>query len=129
MQIGKLAKAVNCHIETVRYYEKVGLLSPPERKANGYRDYTQSHLQHLRLIRRARSLGFSQDEVRSLVELTNVNDNPCDKVHGMALQQLSVINGKLKEMKEMKKALRRLADACESGNHQSCPVLDELIAE
>ena len=129
MLIGKLARAVNCHIETVRYYEKVGLLSPSRRKYNGYRDYTQDHLQHLRLIRRARSLGFSQDEVRNLVELTNVNDNSCDKVHDMALQQLNVINEKLKEMQDMKKALRKLADACESGDHENCPVLDELIAE
>jgi len=72
MQIGQLAKTVNCHIETIRYYEKIGLLSPAERQPNGYRIYTQTHLSHLRLIRRARSLGFTQDEVRDLVELTKL---------------------------------------------------------
>ena len=129
MQIGQLAKTVNCHIETIRYYEKIGLLLPAERQANGYRIYTQTHLSHLRLIRRARSLGFTQDEVRDLVELTKLNENPCDQVHQMALHQLTVMQKKLKEIQGMKKALRKLANACETGEHESCPVLNELTAE
>lgn len=128
MQIGQLAKAVDCHIETVRYYEKIGLLSPPMRRANGYRDYTNEHLQHLRLIRRARSLGFSQDEVRALVELANSKENSCEQVHDMTLKQLDALNAKLKEMQRMKKALRSLASACEAGKHDSCPVLEELTS-
>jgi len=129
MQIGQLAKTVNCHIETIRYYEKIGLLLPAERQTNGYRIYTQTHLSHLRLIRRARSLGFTQDEVRDLVELTKLKKNTCDQVHQMALHQLNVMQKKLKEIQGMKKALRKLANACETGEHESCPVLNELTSK
>lgn len=126
MRIGQIAKAVDCHVETVRYYEKIGMLSLPLRSPNGYRDYTTEHLKQLRLIRRARSLGFSQNEVRSLVELASANKDQCDQVYNLTLKQLNVIDTKLREMQRIKKALRSLATACEEGDHENCPVLDDL---
>ena len=129
MRIGELAQAVGCHIETVRYYEKVGLIPVSARKPNGYRDYSEKHLQYLRLVRRARSLGFSQNEIFELVRLIDIKDDSCDKVHEMVNKQIVALNQKLKEIKHIKKALTQLSIACEQGNHNDCPALDELLRE
>ena len=129
MRIGELAQAVGCHIETVRYYEKVGLIPVSARKPNGYRDYSDRHLQYLRLVRRARSLGFSQSEIFDLVQLIDIKDDSCDKVYGLVNTQIDALNQKLKEIKNIKKALTQLSVACEQGNHNDCPALDELLRE
>ena len=129
MRIGELAQAVGCHIETVRYYEKVGLIPVSARKPNGYRDYSDRHLQYLRLVRRARALGFSQNEIFELVRLIDIKDDSCDKVHEMVDKQIVALNQKLKEIKHIKKALTQLSIACEQGNHNDCPALDELLRE
>ena len=129
MRIGELAQAVGCHIETVRYYEKIGLIPVPARKPNGYRDYSDRHLKYLRLVRRARSLGFAQSEIFELVQIIDIKNDSCDKVHSMVNKQITVLNQKLKEIKNIKKALTQLSIACEKGAHHECPTLDELLRE
>ena len=127
MRIGELAKAVGCHIETVRYYEKVGLIPASARKANGYSDYSDKHLQYLRLVRRAGSLGFSQSEVQELVNLIDIKGNSCEQVLSIVTKQITVLNEKLKEIRRIKKALTDLSAACEEGRHDDCPALEELL--
>lgn len=129
MRIGELAQAVGCHIETVRYYEKIGLIPVSARKPNGYRDYSDKHLQYLRLVRRAKSLGFAQSEVQELVNLIEVKDNSCEQVFSMVTQQITVLDEKLKEIRRIKKALTDLATACEQDRHSDCPALEELLQE
>ena len=129
MRIGELAQAVGCHIETVRYYEKVGLIPVSARKPNGYRDYSARHLQYLRLVRRAKSLGFSQQEVHELVNLIEIKDRSCDQVFSIVTKQMTVLDEKLKEIRRLKTALTDLSSACEEGKHSDCPALEELLQE
>ena len=96
MKIGTLAKLVDCHVETVRYYEKEKLLPPANKLANGYGEYSDIHLKSLLLTRHAKQLGFSQKQVRELVRLTAGQNNPCDEVHRLTLTQLEVIKEKLR---------------------------------
>ena len=129
MQIGELGNAVNCSVETIRYYEKVGLLPLPTRAANGYRIYNDEHLKFLRLIRRARSLGFSQEQVRELYALATSQDSPCNEVWELTKKQLEFGKEKQKELRRVGRALKKLADACERDNHATCPILEELISD
>jgi len=129
MKIGELAKAVDCHVETVRYYEKEGMLSEPPRSVNGYRMYTPQHLRQLRLIRRARDLGFPQEQVKSLIRLAHDVDSPCDDVYELTKSQVVNVDEKIKELKRLKSALVSMKKACEAGNQKSCPSLDNLFCE
>jgi len=129
MKIGALSKAVGCHVETVRYYEKEGLLPPATRAANGYGEYSDTHLKLLRLIRHAKGLGFSQTQMRELVRLTRKQDSACDEVHQLTLAQLSVIAEKLRALRKMQKALKELSSACERNQHVDCPVLEHLVGD
>jgi MerR family mercuric resistance operon transcriptional regulator len=129
MNIGKLAKAVGCHVETVRYYEKEGMLSEPPRSGNGYRIYMPQHLRQLRLIRRARNLGFTQDQVKNLIRLAYDVDNPCDDVYELTKSQVVNVDLKIRELKRLKSALVSMKKACEKGNHKSCPSLDILFCD
>lgn len=127
MRIGELAQAVDCHIETVRYYEKVGLIPVSARKPNGYRDYSDKHLQYLRLVRRAKSLGFSQLEVHELVNLIEFKNSSCDQVFSIVTKQIAVLDEKLKEIRRLKTALTDLSSACEEGRYSDCPALAKLL--
>ncbi len=129
MQIGELAHAVDCSVETVRYYEKAGLIPPAHRATNGYRIYNGIHLKLLRLIRRARSLGFSQEQVFALTTLANSQDSSCNEVLAITRQQLVLVKLKQRELQRVARALKKLVGSCEQGDHTSCPVLDELISD
>ncbi|NND00252.1 MAG: helix-turn-helix domain-containing protein, partial [Gammaproteobacteria bacterium] len=124
VKIGELAKSVGCHVETVRYYEKEGMLPEPPRSESGYRIYTPQHLRQLRLIRRAKELGFSQDQIKSLIRLSYDVDDPCDDVYELTVAQVANVDNKIKELKRLKSALISMKKACEAGNHKSCPSLD-----
>ena len=129
MHIGELARSVDCSVETVRYYERAGLLPKTARAANGYRIYTDEHLKLLRLIRRARSLGFSQAQVRELSALATSQASPCNEVWALTKQQLILVAEKQAKLQRVAAALSKLAAACEQGDHTRCPVLEELISE
>lgn len=127
MKIGELANSVNCHVETVRYYEKEGLLPPARRLANGYGDYSNTHLALLRLIRRSKELGFRQQHIRELVKLTDHSNKSCAEVHQLTLTQWDSVKRKIKELRKIERALKTLASACETNTLANCPVLLELI--
>lgn len=127
MKIGYLAKAIGCHVETVRYYEKEGLIPPAIKMANGYGDYSETHLKLLRLIRHAKSLGFSQQSVRELVELATNEGGACAEVHQLTNKQLDVVRHRLAGLRKMQKNLERLSTACEQNEQENCPVLEQLI--
>ena len=129
MKIGTLAKAVECHVETVRYYEKEGLLPPAKRGANGYSEFSDIHLQLLRLIRRAKSLGFTQSQIRELIRLARSQDNACEDVHQITLAQLDVVAEKLHDLRKIQNALKKLSAACEQNKHADCLVLEQLVSD
>ena len=126
MRIGSIAKSVGCHVETIRYYEKVGLIPPAAREPNGYGRYTIEHLRLLRLIRHARDLGFSQDQIRNLSHLASHQDNACEEVHRLTKDQLTVIDEKMAHLRRMKKDLQALSRSCENNKQDSCPALQRL---
>jgi len=127
MRIGDLATACDCAAETIRYYEKIGLLPKPFRTANGYRCYDKQHQKWLQFILRSRRLGFTQDEVRRLTEIAQKAEPPCVDVHSLFTDHVSQVRRKMRDLKRMEKALMRLSAKCEKGTLNECPVIDELM--
>jgi DNA-binding transcriptional MerR regulator len=129
MRIGILAKSANCHVETVRYYEKEGLIPPAKKMSNGYGLYSDSHLKVLRLIRNAKSLGFSQVQIRELSQLALLQDHACNEVYQLTKNQLITIDQKLKDLKVIRKSLNSLAVTCEKNSNENCPALERLASK
>lgn len=127
MRIGQLAETCNCSPETIRYYEKIGLLPPAIRQHNGYRDYQSSHQKWLGFILRSKALGFSQSEVRRLTDLANAPSSTCQDVHELILEHIRDVRGRLEELKKMEASLLRLEKKCIDETLHECPVIDELM--
>ena len=127
MRIGGLAKTCNCSRETIRYYEKIRLLPPAVRTANGYRSYDSSHQKWLHFILRSRALGFSQDEVRRLTSLANAPTSTCEDVHELILAHIRDVRGRLNELQKLETSLLRLEAKCIDETLHECPVIDELM--
>ena len=128
MQIGKLAKYCNCPVETIRYYEKIGLLPKPMRLSNGYRSYDEAHRKWLQFILRSRALGFSQDEVRRLPDVAHQQRPACVAVRDLLQEHVDDVQKRVRELQRMERALVRLKDKCHDGTLHDCPVIDELMA-
>ena len=128
MRIGKLATSCGCPVETIRYYEKIGLLPPPARLANGYRSYDAVHGKWLQFILRSRGLGFSQNEVRQLTDLAHQKRPACVEVHDVLQEHVDDVQERIRELERMKRALVRLKDKCHDGTLHDCPVIDELMS-
>lgn len=124
--IGALSKATGCNIETIRYYERVGVLLKPPRTSGGQRNYDQHHLKRLNFVRRSRELGFSLNEVRQMLRLVDGGDVTCDQVHDIALEHLADVGTKIKDLKRMEKILKQTAAKCEGGKAPECPIIDAL---
>lgn len=127
MRIGTLAAACNCPAETIRYYEKIGLLPKPLRTANGYRSYDERHQKWLQFVLRSRALGFTQDEVRRLSNIADQSQPVCADVHQLLVEHIVDVRKKLLDLKRMEKALARLKSKCQDGTLNDCPVIDELM--
>lgn len=126
MKIGELAKATETKVETVRFYEKSGLLPPPARTSGNYRSYGNDHLQRLSFIRRARDLGFSLDDVRELLTLADDRDRPCGAVDTIASGHLSAVERKLADLTRMRDELRRVVGSCRQGTVGDCKIIETL---
>lgn len=126
LSIGSLAKQTGVAVETVRYYEKIGLLPEPVRTAGNYRSYTRSDLQRLGFIRRARDLGFSLDQIRSLLTLADDRHRSCHEVDEIAQAQLKTIEGKIADLQALQQQLDRLIRQCAKGTVANCLILDAL---
>ena len=107
MKIGELATATATKVETVRYYEKIGLLPPPARTSANYRAYGNDHLARLSFIRRARDLGFTLEAVRELLTLSDDKDQSCDAVDGIARIHLTEIDRKIADLSALRGELDR----------------------
>jgi MerR family mercuric resistance operon transcriptional regulator len=127
MRIGTLAASCNCPAETIRYYEKIGLLPKPVRTANGYRSYDERHQKWLQFVLRSRALGFTQDEVRRLSNIADQSQPVCADVHQLLVEHIVDVRKKLLDLKRMEKALARLKLKCQDGTLNDCPVIDELM--
>jgi len=128
MHIGELARACDCAAETIRYYEKIGLLPQTVRLANGYRSYEDTHLKWLQFILRSKELGFSQDEVRRLTDLAHQKQPACADVHELLEEHVNDVRKRVRALKRMERALVRLKTQCQDGTLHDCPVIDELMS-
>ena len=127
MRIGELSADCGCPVETIRYFEKIGLLPHPSRGANGYRSYDESQRKWLHFILRSRALGFTQKEVRRLSDIAQGPDPACADVHEMLIEHVSDVRKKLTDLRRLEKSLERLKSKCQDGTLNDCPVIDELM--
>jgi MerR family mercuric resistance operon transcriptional regulator len=125
LTIGKLAKAAGVGVETVRYYQRCGLLPVPERAFGTVRQYSQQSLQRLYFIRRAQSLGFTLDEIQVL--LRQSDGGSCRTARTLAEQKLDLVEKRLLDLQRLQAELERLVRQCHThGNEASCPLIDAL---
>lgn len=126
MKISTVAANSGCNLETIRYYERIGLMPPPERTPNGYREYSEADVEQLRFISRGRGLGFSLQEIRSLLRLAQDPGLSCSEVDQLARKHLDDILVRLKDLQRMARELERTIDHCGGGQRGECTILDSL---
>lgn len=127
LKIGEVAKRSGVGIETIRYYERKGLLDKPRRGPSGYRQYDHAVVARLRFIRRSKALGFTLAEIDELLGLGLDQDTKCCDVQQKARRKIAEIEAKVRALNEMKCSLKRLIDQCnERGSVQECPLLAGL---
>lgn len=128
MQIKELADATGVDVETIRYYEKQGLLPAPARRDNGYRDYEAAHLERLSFIRHCRALDMPLADVGRLLGLVDAPSDHLSDVDRLVDEQLARVRARLKSMRALEKQLLQLRARC-SGDHEGrCGILDELVS-
>lgn len=126
LQRAELARRTGCNLETIRYYEKIGMLPEPPRTASGYRVYGEDHVARLRFILRGRELGFTLDELRGLLGLVDRGTQTCAEVKVLAEQHLSDVRAKIADLERIEKVLAATAAQCSGDEVPECPVLDVL---
>lgn len=124
--IGQLSKLTAVNIETIRYYEKIGIMPNPPRTGSGYRIYSEPHIQRLSFVRRSRELGFSQPEVRRLLTLVDEHSYTCAEVQEITAKQLAAVRTKIKDLRKLEKALAKMVSECAGGDVPDCPIVDIL---
>lgn len=129
MMIGEVSRRTGCNIETIRYYERIGVLPQPPRSKGGHRVYEESHLKRLAFVRRARGLGFTQQEVRGLLELVDGGDFTCGEIKEIALAHADEVRQKISDLQRMENVLSNMAAECDGGTVPDCPIIDALFQE
>ncbi len=126
LTIGRVAKDTGCKVQTIRYYEQIGLLSPPDRTAGHQRRYDKLHIKRLVFIRHARELGFSLDAIRDLLRLADQHDRPCDAADTIARNQLLAVDRRIQRLQSLKGELERMLRQCRGGRIADCRVIEVL---
>lgn len=130
MKIGELARRADVNIDTVRYYERQGLLPTPPRLASGYRSYDPDDAARLRFVRRAKALGFTLGEIRDLLALSDHRNQDMSDLKASASEKLAEVEARIQELTRMRDGLRTLVDACPGhGALAECPILQALAQE
>jgi MerR family mercuric resistance operon transcriptional regulator len=125
--MGALAKLAGVHHENIRYFERIGMIPPAQRTASGHRRFGGDHRRRLVFIRRARDLGFSQDEVRELLRLSDGSPGRCAEVKQVADTHLAAIRLKIAGLKKMERLLASVSAKCGSGRVADCPIIETLF--
>ena len=129
---GKLSKLTGCNAETIRYYERTGLLKEPERSPSGYRIYDEEHVKSLSFIQRAKDLGFSTDRIRGFLELSgDRNLHTRAEVKQLTEQHIQEVSEKIRDLTKLKKSLSQISSHCDGSGQtaESCPILVSLFDE
>jgi MerR family mercuric resistance operon transcriptional regulator len=123
--IGELSRRTGCNIETIRYYERIGLLPAPPRRGR-YRAYGQVDVGRLGFVRRARELGFTLDEVRMLLGLAASGPAPCAEARALAAAHLRDVRARIADLRRMERVLAETVRACDAGDDAGCPLIATL---
>jgi MerR family mercuric resistance operon transcriptional regulator len=126
LTIGALSEQTEVNIETIRYYERIGILPNPPRSAGGHRLYANEHTQRLVFIRRSRQLGFSLDQVRELLGLSHGRRMACAKVKTITEQHIADIRRRVRDLQRLERVLSGMAAQCPGDETADCPILDAL---
>lgn len=128
LSIGEVAAAADVNVETIRFYERRGLLPEPPRRASGYRAYPSDTVSRIRFIKRAQVLGFTLAEIGELLDLRVDEETSCDEVRRQVEDKLAEIESKIHMLQEMQSALAAMAASCDQGGPDGeCPVLTTLL--
>ena len=123
---GALATKTGVNLETVRYYESIGLMPDPGRSAAGHRIYRSSHLKRLTFIRRSRELGFTLQSIRELLELVDGGDYTCAQVRDRTRSHLDDVSSKIDDLRKIQRTLKAMATKCDGGSVPECAIVDAL---
>lgn len=126
LSIGLLAERTGTKVETIRFYEKCGLLPKPARTTGNYRAYAPAHLNRLSFIRRARDLGFSLDQIRALLDLSDDRDRPCEAVDAIAKEHLAEVDRKIADLRALRRELDSIVSQCHCGTVAECRIIEAL---
>src|SRR5258708_4411709 len=127
LKIGELAKRTGCLVETIRYYEREGVLLEPARSEGNYRLYTDIHVERLQFIRHCRSLDMTLEEIRNLLKFRDAPDENCSEVNALLDEHIEHVSNRIKELRFLQKDLRRLRSLCERAQaSKDCRILQSL---
>ncbi|WP_417513186.1 Cd(II)/Pb(II)-responsive transcriptional regulator [Marinobacter sp.] len=130
MKIGEISKQSSVAVETIRYYEKIGLLPTPDRDISGYRAYRAKHLDRLLFIKRCRNLDMAQEEIRELIRLSENPEADCHEVDALLARHLNHVRNRLKELATLENTLQQLQKACsDAGTVKECGIMGGLSSE
>lgn len=124
--ISRLAGKAQVPIQTIRYYERIGLLSTPQRRSSGYREYTEEDVKRIRFIKKAQNLGFTLQEIEELLNLRVDPKTNCEEMDQRTREKIQKIEKKIQDLQQIKKALQRLIQICETSPSEQCLILDFL---
>jgi MerR family transcriptional regulator, mercuric resistance operon regulatory protein len=129
LTIGALSARTRVNIETIRYYERIGVLPPPPRSAGGRRLYGDDHLRRLAFIRRGRELGFTLDEIRALLRLAGGGGGAhgCVEARALALEHLARVRARIADLRRAERTLADTAARCRNGEGPACPIVEALF--
>ena len=128
LTIGRLAESAQVNVETVRYYQRRGLMREPARPTGGVRRYSDDDVRRIRFIKRAQQLGFTLEEITNLLKLED--GRSCRETEQLAQQKLSLVEARITDLQRLRKTLRDLIDRCDSGRGRiTCPIIESLVAE
>lgn len=126
LTIGRLARQSGCKVPTIRYYEQIGLMPEPARTEGNQRLYQQHHVQRLAFIRHGRDLGFTLDDIRDLLRLSEHPDAPCDQADAIARRHLDGVRERIRRLRLLEGELERMAGHCDSRAVAECRVIEIL---
>lgn len=127
LPIGEMSRKTGVNIETIRYYERIGVMPKPVRTEGGHRAYDADQLKRLAFIKRSRELGFSLNEIRALLDLVETGTNTCSEVHEMTTKHLATVRKKVTDLRRMERVLKDMATECSQGDVPECPIIDALF--
>jgi len=127
--IGQLARATGTKAETIRYYERIGIMPEPARSGGNYRTYSEQHLRRLAFVRRSRDLGFTLEQVRELLRLADRPNQPCHEADAIARAHLAAVERKISDLRRLAAELRHVSSQCAGGAISQCRVIEALAPE